>query len=92
MHFPLLLLLGFTVMSGTPVIMALVQESYPQGRALANGIYMALNFLLTAIVTICLGALGDWVGLRMAFTISAVIFLAGLPLIWLLPQHQPEVV
>jgi FSR family fosmidomycin resistance protein-like MFS transporter len=91
-QFPLLLLLGFTVMSGTPVIMALVQESYPQGRALANGIYMALNFLLTAVITILLGALGDWVGLRAAFTISAAIFLGGLPLIWLLPQHQPEVV
>lgn len=86
MQFPLLLLLGFTVMSGTPVIMALVQESYPQGRALANGIYMALNFLLTAVVTILLGVLGDWIGLRSAFMISAVIFLAGLPLVWLLPN------
>ncbi len=91
-QFPLLLLLGFTVMSGTPVIMALVQESYPQGRALANGIYMALNFLLTAVVTISLGALGDRFGLRPAFIFSAVIFLAGLPLIWLLPQKSTEVV
>ncbi len=91
-QFPLLLLLGFTVMSGTPVIMALVQESYPQGRALANGIYMALNFLLTAVVTILLGALGDWFGLRTAFTMSAGIFLAGLPLIWLLPKTQSEAV
>lgn len=91
-QFPLLLLLGFTVMSGTPVIMALVQESYPQGRALANGIYMALNFLLTAIVTIFLGVLGDWIGLRAAFTLSAGIFLFGLPLIWLLPKTQMEAV
>lgn len=91
-QFPLLLALGFTVMSGTPVIMALVQESYPQGRALANGIYMALNFLLTAVITIVLGALGDWLGLRMAFTISAAIFLAGLPLIWLLPITHMEAV
>ncbi len=92
MQFPLLLLLGFTVMSGTPVIMALVQESYPQGRALANGIYMALNFLLTAVVTIGLGALGDRLGLRPAFIFSAIIFLAGLPLIWLLPHKPVEVV
>lgn len=91
-QFPLLLLLGFTVMSGTPVIMALVQESYPQGRALANGIYMALNFLLTAVVTIALGALGDLVGLRAAFAASAFIFLAGLPLIWLLPQKPSEAI
>ncbi len=85
MQFSLLLLLGFTVMSGTPVIMALVQESYPPGRALANGIYMALNFLLTAVVTIAMGALGDLFGLRPAFIFSAAIFLVGLPLIWRLP-------
>lgn len=91
LQFPLLLLLGFTVMSGTPVIMALVQESYPQGRALANGIYMALNFLLMAVVTITMGALGDLVGLRPAFIFSAAIFLAGLPLIWLLPPKPSEV-
>lgn len=91
-QFPLLLLLGFSVMSGTPVIMALVQESYPQNRALANGIYMALNFLLMAVVTIALGALGDRFGLRPAFMVSAVIFLAGLPLIWLLPKIQAEVI
>jgi len=91
-QFPLLLLLGFSVMSGTPVIMALVQESYPQGRALANGIYMALNFLLMALVTIAMGALGDRFGLRPAFTASAVIFLAGLPLIWLLPKIHAEAV
>ncbi|MGC8782093.1 MAG: MFS transporter [Anaerolineae bacterium] len=90
-QFPLLLLLGFSVMSGTPVIMALVQESYPQGRALANGIYMALNFLLTAVVTLAMGALGDLVGLRPAFVFSAAIFLAGLPLIWLLPPKPLEV-
>ncbi|MCX7671363.1 MAG: MFS transporter [Anaerolineae bacterium] len=90
-QFPLLLLLGFTVMSGTPVIMALVQESYPQGRALANGIYMALNFLLTAVVTIAMGALGDLVGLRPAFIFSAAIFLVGLPLIRLLPAKLSEV-
>lgn len=92
LQFPLLLLLGFTVMSGTPVIMALVQESYPQGRALANGVYMALNFLLTAIVTIALGALGDLIGLRAAFAAGAFIFLAGLPLIWLLPQKLSEAI
>lgn len=90
-QFPLLLLLGFTVMSGTPVIMALVQESYPQGRALANGIYMALNFLLTAVVTIAMGALGDLFGLRPAFVFSAAIFLVGLPLIRLLPSKPSEV-
>ena len=39
---PLLLLMGFVALSVTPVIMALVQESAPENRALANGIYMLI--------------------------------------------------
>jgi len=35
--FPLLLLLGFSLLSITPIIMAVVQESFPDSRALANG-------------------------------------------------------
>jgi len=84
-RFPLLLLMGFTALSLAPVIMALVQESVPGGRALANGVYMALNFILRSGVVVVLGAVGDWLGLRSAFIVSASAPLLGLPLILLLP-------
>jgi len=89
-QFPLLLVLGFTSLSVTPVVMALVQESSPENRALANGVYMALSFTLRSGVVVALGALGDIFGLRMAFTASAVITLLGLPLIFLLPGKRPR--
>jgi len=93
-RFPTLLALGFTALSATPVIMALVQESLPENRALANGVYMALSFVLRSGVVVVLGALGDLFGLRLAFTASAVISLLGLPLILLLPgkrsRHNQE--
>lgn len=38
----MLVLLGFTCLSNTPVMMASVQESFPQNRALANGFYLNL--------------------------------------------------
>jgi FSR family fosmidomycin resistance protein-like MFS transporter len=85
---PLLLLLGFAAISVNPVFMALVQESFPQNRALANGIYMALNFVLSSAVVVILGTLGDRFGLRPAFTASAFISLLGLPLIFLLPVRR----
>jgi len=88
LQFPLLLMLGFTALSVTPVVMALVQESYPENRALANGLYMALNFGLRAWVVVVIGALGDLFGLRLAFITSAVIPLLGLPLILLLPGKR----
>ena len=86
LKFPLLLLMGFTALSVTPVIMALVQESFPENRALANGVYMSLSFVLGSVVVVVLGALGDLFGLRMAFTASAVITLLGLPLMLFLPN------
>jgi len=85
---PLLLALGFTMLSVTPVVMALVQESFPENRALANGAYMALNFLLRSGVVVALGGMGDLFGLRRAFFASGVIALLGLPLVFLLPQKR----
>jgi len=86
LKFPLLLVMGFTALSVTPVIMALVQESFPENRALANGVYMSFSFILGSAVVVVLGAMGDLFGLRLAFTASAVITLLGLPLILLLPK------
>ena len=88
LRFPLLLVMGFTALSVTPVIMALVQESFPENRALANGVYMSLSFVLGSVVVVVLGAMGDLFGLRLAFTASATITLLGLPLIFLLPRTR----
>jgi FSR family fosmidomycin resistance protein-like MFS transporter len=87
-RFPILLVLGFTALSTTPVIMALVQESFPENRALANGVYMALSFVIRSGVVVLLGALGDLFGLRLAFTVSAAVTLLGVPLIFILPARR----
>jgi FSR family fosmidomycin resistance protein-like MFS transporter len=89
-HFLLLLLLGFSALSVTPVIMAVVQESYPENRALANGIYMALSFVLRSVVVLWVGMLGDRFGQRMAFAISAAVPLLGLPLLFWLPIQRRQ--
>jgi FSR family fosmidomycin resistance protein-like MFS transporter len=84
-RFPALLILGLTALSITPVIMAVVQESFPDNRALANGIYMALNFTIRSGAVVVVGMLGDLFGMRLAFTVSAIIPLLGVPFILLLP-------
>jgi FSR family fosmidomycin resistance protein-like MFS transporter len=86
LKFPLLLVMGFTALSVTPVLMALMQESFPENRALANGVYMSFSFILGSAVVVVLGAMGDLFGLRLAFAASAVITLLGLPLILVLPK------
>ena len=88
LRFPLLLLLGFTSLSVTPVIMALVQESFPENRSLANGIYMSLNFVLRSGVVVIVGAIGDLFGMRLAFFVSAGLTLLGLPFVLRLPTRR----
>jgi FSR family fosmidomycin resistance protein-like MFS transporter len=87
---PLLLLMGFAALSVGPVIMALVQETSPGSRALANGVYMALSFVIRSGVVVLVGAIGDLFSLRVAFTASAAITLLGLPLILFLPSTDSD--
>jgi FSR family fosmidomycin resistance protein-like MFS transporter len=88
LRFPLLLLMGLTSLSITPVVMALVQESFPQNRALANGVYMSLSFLIRSAVVVLVGAMGDLWGMSPAFMACAVVTLLGLPFLLLLPAAQ----
>ena len=89
--FPILVLLGFSALSVTPVIMALVQESFPENRALANGVYMTIGFLTRTGAVLVLGSLGDLGGMRLAFAVSAVIPLLGLPFLSALPARGARV-
>jgi FSR family fosmidomycin resistance protein-like MFS transporter len=68
--------------------MALVQESFPQNRALANGVYMAVSFGIRAGVVVVVGGMGDLWGMRLAFGVSAIIPLLGLPFLRLFPARQ----
>jgi len=82
---PLLLGLGFAGLMATPVIMAAVIESFPENRALANGNYMALNFVARAIAVVLVGVMADAVGMRLAFLVCATVGVLGAPFVALLP-------
>jgi MFS transporter, FSR family, fosmidomycin resistance protein len=85
---PALMVLGLATLSISPVVMAIVQESFPENRATANGAYMAANFLLQSLAVMIIGGVGDRFGLSTAFAMSGVIPLAGLPLLLLLPNKS----
>jgi len=87
-YVPVLLLLGFTMLSTTPVLMALVQESFPENRALANGLYMAASFVIRSGAIYLVGLGGDWVGLRTTLYLCAAVSLLALPFIPRLPQDR----
>jgi len=87
-RFPLLLGLGFAGLMATPVIMAAVLESFPENRALANGTYMALNFVARAVAVVLVGGLADLIGMRQAFLACAVLGLPGVLFIFRLPEKS----
>jgi FSR family fosmidomycin resistance protein-like MFS transporter len=82
---PLLMIVFLALLSVTPVLMAVVQESYPENRALANGLYMALNFVIRSGAVMVLGLMSDNLGIHQAFQISTGLALIGLPFLALLP-------
>ena len=68
--------------------MAMVQESCPENRAFANGIYMGGGFALRGVAMLLLGMMGDAYGLRRAFEVSAVLMLVGVALVLKIPEKR----
>lgn len=82
---PLLLLLGFTLLSIQPVMMALAQEAAPESRAFANGVYLAISFGVRTVAAVGFGLIADTAGLSAAMLIAAAVMVAGAPVTLLLP-------
>ncbi len=85
----LLPLIGLSLLSITPVLMALVQERFPDTRALANGVYMSISFAIRSIAAVFYVFVADAVGLSTAMVVASVAMFAGLPLVLILTR-RPE--
>nr|MBN1229069.1 MFS transporter [Anaerolineae bacterium] len=89
--FLVLIMLGLSILSTQPVLLAVVQEQFIQNRSAANGLYMSISFIARMIATLIVGVLGDSVGLNTAFGISALVVLLAIPPVLWLPAKQPGV-
>jgi FSR family fosmidomycin resistance protein-like MFS transporter len=76
---PFLILLGLTAISPTPVLLAIVQDNFTENRALANGLFLAANFLIRAFGIWAIGFTADQFGLATAFLWSAILGFLALP-------------
>jgi len=82
---PLLLAIGFTALSTGPIFLAIIQDHFPDNRAIGNGVYLSMSFLLRSLVLILIGMAGDIFGLRSAYYLSVGLSLLAIPFISLLP-------
>jgi FSR family fosmidomycin resistance protein-like MFS transporter len=85
---PLLVLMGVTAFSTAPVVLAMIQDHAGDHPATANGLYMGISFVINAMLPLLIGQLADMVGLRTAFSWSAIVALTSLPIIYFLPQDE----
>ena len=84
---PVLFLYGFVSIAPGPVFLALVQDHFPGNRAVSNGLYISMNFLLRSLAMLLVGVAGDAFGLQAAFLGSAFLSLLGLVGIVMLPNE-----
>ena len=81
-----LLVVGFTLLSTTPVMLALVQENARHSPAAANGLFMMISFMARSAVVVVVGFIADRIGLNAAYLISAAMGLVGIPFVLMLPR------
>jgi FSR family fosmidomycin resistance protein-like MFS transporter len=81
-----LLVVGFTLLSTTPVMLALVQENAGHSPAAANGLFMMISFMARSAVVVVVGFIADRIGLNATYLISAAMGLIGIPFVLMLPR------
>lgn len=85
---PILFMVGFLNLTMQPIMLALVQDSFPNQRSTANGIYMALSFISFSITSVLVGVIGDKLGLRTAFYWCGMVSILALPMLLLIPKPK----
>jgi MFS transporter, FSR family, fosmidomycin resistance protein len=85
---PLLLMIGFTALSTGPIFLAIIQDHFPNNRAIGNGTYLTISFLLRSLVLVLMGMTGDAFGLRTAYYLGVSLSIVAIPFIFLIPQIE----
>lgn len=70
---------GFTVLSTTPVMLAIIQDNAKRNPSAANGLFMMTSFAVRSIAVFLAGIIGDAAGLENMFIVSSLIGFSAIP-------------
>ncbi len=84
MMFPILLLLGFFIISSTPVLLAMVMDIDSEHQAFLSGIFMFISFVSTSITNLFVGILSDYIGLIDTYKVSSILAFLAIPFVLIL--------
>lgn len=82
---PLLACIGFFLFASGPVIMASVQDTSTAMPTFMNSLYMSINFGVSSLVVLCVGLLGDTLGLEATYWVCTIMSLGCIGAAALLP-------
>lgn len=85
---PAMVCTGFTLLSTTPVMLAMIQEHAQNSPSAANGFFMMVSFIARSAVVVLVGFCADLVGLKTTYYIAACLGLLGIPFIFMLPGKR----
>ncbi|MDA3952883.1 MAG: MFS transporter [Bacteroidales bacterium] len=84
MMFPLLLLLGFFLISSTPVLLALVMDIDSEHQAFLSGVFMFISFISSSFTALFIGILSDYIGLVATYKVASVLAFFAIPFVLIL--------
>ena len=84
--FVALVLVGFSLLSTTPVMLALVQEHAVDSPSAANGFFIMISFMARSAVVVVVGFIADFIGLRATYFLSDALGLVSIPFVLKLPR------
>ena len=79
---PVMLLLGFFMLSPGPVMLSLVNSMDSEHPAFVNGVFMTLGFIISALTTLLVGMVSDRIGLESSFKIAAILSIGAIPFVF----------
>jgi FSR family fosmidomycin resistance protein-like MFS transporter len=82
---PLLACIGFFLFASGPVLMASVQDTDTAMPTFMNSLYMSINFGVSSIVVLCVGLLGDAIGLETTYWVCTIMSVGCIGAAALLP-------
>lgn len=86
MSIVLLILMGFFLVAPQSVNLAVIHELKTKHLPFVNGVYMMINFFISSIMTMAVGALSDKIGLDKTYTIAAFLAFPAIIFSFLVPK------
>ena len=88
--FPILLALGFFIISSTPVLLALVMDFDSEHQAFLSGVFMFISFVSSAFTNLVVGIISDFIGLIDTYKLSSMLAFLAIPFVLVLKKRYQK--